>query len=238
MTEAPDDFRERYATALADHVRGPDEVALRVAYELGREAVSRDLTVLDLAVTHHDALRSALGELPSADREAIVEASGAFFAESLSAFEMVRRGFREAHEAALLERRHAAILRQLSSFLADASLALEGAASLEEMLQLVVEQARELLGATRCGARLVVGDGDPQTIEAFSESDDGETISGSGRLDASLVGWDGQKLGTIEVFDKTNGDFTEVDTAVLVHLAQMASTAVERTRLYERERQA
>jgi hypothetical protein len=33
---------------------------LRVAYELGRQAVSRQLSVLDLAVAHHEALLSAL----------------------------------------------------------------------------------------------------------------------------------------------------------------------------------
>jgi hypothetical protein len=221
---------------LANHVRGPDEAALRAGYELGREAVSRDLTVLDLAVVHHEALISALGELPSSDRQAITDAAGAFFVESLSAFEMVRRGFREAHEAALLEQRQAAILRQLSNFLADASVALDAAASLEEMLQLVVEQARELLDARRCQARVVVGGGNRQTIEASSESEDGAAISGDDRLDASLVGWDGRELGRIEVFDKTNSEFSEVDAAILVHLAQMASAAVERAQLHERER--
>jgi hypothetical protein len=221
---------------LADYVGVPDEAALRTAYELGREAVSRDLTVLDLALVHHEALSSALGELPSADRQAIADVGGAFFVESLSAFEMVRRGFREAHEAALVERQHAAILRQLSSFLAGASLALDAAASLEEMLQLVVEQARELLDAKRCQASVVVGDEDPQRIQAFSESEEGVAITGNDRLDASLVGWDGRELGTIEVCDKTSGTFSEVDAAVLEHLAQMASTGVERAQLHERER--
>jgi hypothetical protein len=225
-------------TALADHVAEPDEATLRTAYELGREAVSRDLTVLDLAIVHHEALSSALSELPSADGQAIANGGGAFFVESLSAFEMVRRGFREAHEAALLERQHAAILRQLSTFLADASIALDATASLEEMLQLVVEQARELLGARRCQASVVVGDENSQTIQAFSESEDGLAIDGKDRLDASLVGWDGRKLGTIEVYDKTSGTFGEVDAAVLVHLAQMASAGVERAQLYERERRA
>jgi hypothetical protein len=224
--------------ALSDHVRGPEEGTLRAAYELGREAVSRDLTVLDLAAIHHKALISALGDFASSDREATIDAGGAFFVESLSAFEMVRRGFREAHEAALLEQRHAAILRQLSNFLADASLALDAAASLEEMLQLVVEQARELLGASSCQARVIVGDRNPQTLEAFSESADGAGVGRTDRLESSLVGWDGQNLGTIEVFDKTNGEFNEVDAAVLVHLAQMASAAVERAQLYERQRRA
>ena len=32
-------FQSAYASALADYVRAPTETALRVAYELGREAV-------------------------------------------------------------------------------------------------------------------------------------------------------------------------------------------------------
>jgi GAF domain-containing protein len=38
------------------------------------------------------------------------------------------------------------------------------------------------------------------------------------------------------VVEKTDGDFTEVDQAVLVHLAQMASAAIDRARLYRRHR--
>ena len=62
--------------------------------------------------------------------------------------------------------------RQLSTFLADASLALDASESLEEMLQLVAEQARELVGAQCCVAT-VATDGQPRTAEAasFAEAD-------------------------------------------------------------------
>ena len=234
MTEALDGFGERYARALAEHVRGPDEAALRSAYELGREAVARELTVLDLAAVHHDALISALDRSEPSAVRAVTEAASDFFVESLSAFEMVRRGFREARETALLEQRHAAILRQLSNFLADASLALDAAESFEEMLQLVVEQARELVGATRGHGRLRVGEEDGETIEAMSPAEDGAAGTAGERLSAPLVAWDGREFGTIEVFDKADGVFGEVDAAVLVHVAQMASAAVERAQLYRR----
>ena len=224
-------FRDQYVAALTEHVRSPDEATLRVGYELGREAVSRELTVLDLAVAHHEALAAALAESAETKPRAIAEAAADFFVESLSAFEMVQRGFREAHEVALAEQRHAAILRQLSTFLADASVALDAAASLEEMLQLVVEQARELVGARRSFARVIVGD---EPIEASSGTDDGAATDE--RVTATLVGWDGRELGGIEACGKTNGKFTEVDAAVLVHLAQMASAAVERAQLHRRNR--
>ena len=62
--------------------------------------------------------------------------------------------------------------------------------------------------------------------------------SGAGRpplrgwLAASLTALDGSDLGAIQLFDKQDGAFTGDDEAVLVHLAQMASAAIERTRLY------
>jgi GAF domain-containing protein len=33
-------------------------------------------------------------------------------------------------------------------------------------------------------------------------------------------------------FDKADGEFTELDEAIVVHLAQMAAAALERARLY------
>lgn len=74
---------------------------------------------------------------------------------------------REAQEAAWLERRQTELSRQLSTFLADASLALDASDSLEEMLRLVAEQARELVGAECCVATVAMN-GQPRTAEAVS----------------------------------------------------------------------
>jgi GAF domain-containing protein len=53
-----------------------------------------------------------------------------------------------------------------------------------------------------------------------------------GWLAASLTTLDGGELGAIQLFDKQGGDFTAEDEAALVHLAQTASAAVDRARLY------
>jgi GAF domain-containing protein len=45
---------------------------------------------------------------------------------------------------------------------------------------------------------------------------------------ASLRAPDGKELGLIQAFDKREGEFTHLDEEVLVELAQMAATAVER----------
>src|SRR5919198_3766185 len=58
--EASSSFRSGYADAFARYLAAGDESTLQAAYELGRDAVARDLSVLDLALVHHEALRSAL----------------------------------------------------------------------------------------------------------------------------------------------------------------------------------
>ena len=53
-----------------------------------------------------------------------------------------------------------------------------------------------------------------------------------GWLAAPLVGHDGRNLGVIQLADRYEGDFTGEDEAVLVQLAQMASSTIEKARLY------
>ena|GEM_PF-1587635 len=270
---AAEPFRSAYASALADYLNEPSERLLRAAYELGRQAVSRQLSVLDLAVAHQEALLSALSGTPSS---AVARSAGDFFLESMSSFEMVQRGLAETRDAARHERRQTEMARQLSTFLADASLALDASGSLDEMLQLVAEQARELVGAECCVAT-VAADGQPRVAEAASYFRPDrrwtafvqwldlfavywfvEQRGGSVRLAgeqvtrqaafltrpgdpllrdwaaASLNALDGSELGAIQLFDKQDGgSFTADDEAALIHLAQMASAAVERARLYE-----
>jgi hypothetical protein len=270
-------FSATYATALGEYLRDPTEASLRVAYELAREAVARRFSVLDLAVAHQEALQSAL--TPAADSvevRRIARAAGDFFLEGLSTFEMVQRGFQEAQQAAWLGRRQTELSRQLSTFLADASLALDAEDSLPEMLRLVAEQARELVDA-ECCVVTVTAEGQPRAAEADSHSEDsrwktvvrwldlpatyrllglrggsarvaGEELAGLGHLQvadgppardwvaAALTTLDGAELGAIQLFNKRAGAFTGEDEAGLVHLAQMASAAVDRTRLYRDHR--
>jgi len=227
-------YRTSYVAALRSHLVEPSETTLRSAYELGREAVASELSVLDLAAVHHDALRAAL----SNDRnvggaEQIVRAAAGFYLESLAASEMVQRGFREAREAARLERRHAALLRQLSNLLADASLAFDASGSLEEMFRLVAEQARELTGAKRSRVTATLpGRSRPLEVTSNSDAEEETAPRPAASLVTPLATLDGREFGSIEVADRENGDFREVDNAVLVHVAQMASAAYERAQRY------
>jgi Phosphoserine phosphatase RsbU, N-terminal domain/GAF domain len=272
----PGSFPAAYFAAFRSYLLEPGERTLRAAYELGREAVGRKLSVLDLAVAHHEALVSVLADVSTpGESQEVARAAGNFFLESLSSYEMVQRGFSEARETASLERRQTRLSRQLSTFLADASLALDASDSLDEMLQLVAEQARELVGAECCVAT-VAAEGRPRIAEAasYAQADrqwmglvqwldlfgiyrliraSGGSVRVAGEQlaqlapfrtaasDRSLAGWlaasltalDGSELGALQLFDKQDGDFTPEDEAALVHLAQMASAAVERARSYQ-----
>jgi hypothetical protein len=274
---AAEPFRSAYPSALADYLREPSERLLRVAYELGRQAVSQQLSVLDLAVAHQEALLSALGGTSSpAIARHLTRAAGDFFLESMSSFEMVQRGLAETRDAVRHERRQTEMARQLSTFLADASLTLDASGSLDEMLQLVAEQARELVNA-ECSVATVAVDGQPRTAEAASYFQPDtrwrafvqwldlfavyrfvHQRGGSVRLadeqitrlaafltrpgDPPLHAWvaaslnalDGSELGAIQLFDKQDGgSFTADDEAALIHVAQMASAAVERAQPYQ-----
>ena len=183
MNARVEEFRAAYGAALLSYVVDGTETDLRTAYELGREAVVRELSALDLTLAHHDALLEALRGA-NADVEHVVRAGAAFVLESLAAFEMVRRGFSEAREAARVERRHAAMLRRLSSFLADVSLALATPDPLEEMLQLVAEQARELVGCDWCRVTIAVSPGDVREAVSASGPNEGTGVRAAA-LDAN-----------------------------------------------------
>ena len=267
---ARDELRRSYPSALHAYLREPSERTLRAAYELGREAVTRELAVLDLVLVHHEALAAALRTADPEDVDRLVRSAADFLLDSLSAFEMIRRAYTEARDAAALERRQAKMLRQLSSLLADASLALDTSGSLDEMLRLVAEQAAELTRAACCVAALT-GTNDDAQVEAAVYEDDDERAAAfvqsaelralarivcsadrtvrmsrdelaahpaarhtdprGGWLAAPLTTLDERQIGWIQLVGD-DAEFTEIDEAVLAHLAQMTSATVERARLY------
>jgi hypothetical protein len=95
-----DDLRARfgpeYDAAFSRHLARPGEGGLAVAYELGRAAVARGLSLLDLSAMHHAALlREVRAARDPEDLEARVAGGADFFGEVLAPFEMTRRGFAE-----------------------------------------------------------------------------------------------------------------------------------------------
>jgi GAF domain-containing protein len=239
------DFKQRYAAAFDAFVANRAEATLRSAYELGREAIARELGVLDMSDVHHEALSQALHRRSDdLEPEIAVALAGEFLAESLSAFEMVQRGYREERERVLVEHRHARMLRHLSTLLSDVALTAGAGESFAEALQLVAEQARELIAADDCVARASAPESGA-SIEATAHAEDVETWperSGSSavapageghRLSVPILTLDGHEIGGLEV-SKVASPLSELDEAVLVHVAQMTAAAMERARLYDR----
>lgn len=264
-----------YGAALRAYLAQPTETTLRAAYELGRQTVGQEGGLLDLCVAHDDALAAVFEDkIAAAEVREIVRKAGEFFLECISAFEMVQRGVRDAHEATRVERRHAEMLRGLSAFLSDSSLALEANDALAEMRRLVAEQAREFVRADCClvttgasvgerssshsedhelGWRAFVRWADLSAVEEVVCSVDGATRLDGTQCDALLAGtrageagrleirgWlgapltalGGHRLGAIHLVNRSDGQFTEFDEAIVMQLAQMSAAAVERTQLY------
>lgn len=168
MSDGNADLRRRYAAALRAALADEgDEGALSAAYDVGRDAVRSGLSVMDLAALHNAALVDELRAAGDRAADRTARAAGDFFLESVSAYEMLARVLRQSRETALLEQRHAVLLRRLSGFLADASLAVDANASLDEVLQLVAEHALEVVEADGCSARVAPsGGGDARAVEA------------------------------------------------------------------------
>jgi PAS domain S-box-containing protein len=137
----------------------------------------------------------------------------------------------EAERAARRTEGHAIQLRALTR----AALAMNGTLSLDELLQVITDQARDIVGAQRAVTRVTLEEDGVERLTAVSPAGMpgplAETPAPSG-VTAPLLGRSGRPLGRIELFGKDGGPFTASDEAVLVQLAQMASMVVERTGLY------
>jgi light-regulated signal transduction histidine kinase (bacteriophytochrome) len=86
-----------YLDALRAHIDHPGEETLARAYEIGRATLARGGSLLELSSVHHQAIAEICSNETLARGR--IEAAEAFFAESLSPFEMAHLGFREANSS-------------------------------------------------------------------------------------------------------------------------------------------
>jgi K+-sensing histidine kinase KdpD len=173
----------------------------------------------------------------------------------------------------LREREHAERLNGL----AQASVSIASAVSLDDVLRMLTEQARRLLSVRFAVTRAIsdpranaivaiASDGEKQWETMFNSPGEElmEILSGPVRLTAEelqqsrfldvlrevtdvlprnaiaapLLEPDHDPLGFIMLFEKDDGDFTDSDESVLVQLAQMASVAVQKARLFREAQEA
>jgi len=227
-------FSRSYRRGLGSHIVTGGEAGLREAYEMGRQAVSAGLSLIELVSVHHQALADELRSSASANDATL--AAGRFMAESVSAFEMIHRGFREAVDRSEEARRSAAVIRSLSHFCSDPALASEDRASIEEVLRLGAEHAREFTDAEQCSIIALV-DGSPLLVaDPPGMPTSGAQLSAkrteTARLTIPLAALSGRRIGTLDVQARNGAVFSSDDSAVLVLLAEMISAAIERQTLY------
>ena len=98
MSALSREIQQRYSEAFASYLAGANEVALNQAYELGRKALADGLGVLDIAITHHNALDAVIEGEPALARSVEIAKAAAFLAETLSPFEMSLRGYRDTND--------------------------------------------------------------------------------------------------------------------------------------------
>ncbi|HYO13988.1 MAG TPA: PAS domain-containing protein [Thermoanaerobaculia bacterium] len=137
------------------------------------------------------------------------------FATDLTERKQAEEAVRSAKEAA--ERQSS----QLQG-LARAAVAVNAALSVEEALEVITDQAREIVGAHQSVIRMTV-DGD---------LDDPSADRHPGEIAVPLVGRDGKNIGVLQLSGRTDGELTPSDEAILVQLAQMAAVAIENQQLY------
>jgi hypothetical protein len=94
--DAYERFRRDYAPAFLQYLSERSEPGRRAAYELGRRAITEQLSVLDLARIHHAMLLEVLRtHRTPRELEHIAQAASEFLVEALAVFEMTQRGFAE-----------------------------------------------------------------------------------------------------------------------------------------------
>lgn len=96
------DLAKRYSACLDAYINNPSEAVLERAYQLGREAVSRNLGLLEILEFHQKAAKKNLEKARShAGLMRIANLAAVVLNETLSPFEMTHRGFQEAHRKLL-----------------------------------------------------------------------------------------------------------------------------------------
>ena len=87
------DLKRDYKTGLLRYLVRRDEAPLHTAYVIGRSAVAKGLSLLDLSEIHHEVLIELLQDTPAEDLSRIATSAGQFFGEALATYDMTQRSF-------------------------------------------------------------------------------------------------------------------------------------------------
>ena len=84
---------QNYRTTFLRYLPRREEAALAVAYELGRDAVTSGVSLLDLARIHHEVLADVLGDVGGDEVPDVALAASEFFLEAIATYDMTQRGY-------------------------------------------------------------------------------------------------------------------------------------------------
>jgi len=95
-----DELGGLYSATLEEYLLRGTEAALHRSYELGRQALTEGLGVLEMIALHQRAMGKILLEMATPEKSVeAVQKGGEFLAEGMSSFEMTHRAFGEANAA-------------------------------------------------------------------------------------------------------------------------------------------
>ena len=89
-----DDLTLDYRAAFLQYLPRRAESALTLGYELGRRAIARHVSLLDLTQIHHVVLAEVLADTPREETGEVTSAASGFLLEVLSTFDMTHRSVR------------------------------------------------------------------------------------------------------------------------------------------------
>ena len=97
MDEGLTRFQRNYAPVLLRRLSRQDEAGLGSAYELGRDALSRSIGLLEVVRVHNETVLEVMGTVRDVEEaRAVAAAASSFLIELIASFEMAQRGFMEA----------------------------------------------------------------------------------------------------------------------------------------------
>jgi hypothetical protein len=82
-----------YRAAFLRYLPRREEAALARGYEIGREAVAAQVSMLDVATVHHQVLLDVLRSSPPDQAVELASAGAEFFLEVLATYDMTQRGY-------------------------------------------------------------------------------------------------------------------------------------------------
>ncbi len=88
---APADLVRNYRTALLRYLPRRDEAALHTGYQVGRNALTSGLSLLEVGRVHQEILVELLGQTRAEDLREVAAAASEFFLEVLATYDMTHR---------------------------------------------------------------------------------------------------------------------------------------------------